>query len=119
MLTHAYPNTHTHTQIVIVSCSMYRLKLVLTPAPTGATAVLFAQFGQGTGRILLDNVACRGSEARLINCGHNAIGVHNCIHAEDAGVRCQRECFRYMKQIGSVVATLCCSLDSKKKNFCI
>ena len=86
--------------------------------PTGATAVLFAQFGPGTGRILLDNVACRGSESRLINCGHNAIGVHNCIHAEDAGVRCQRECFRYTKQIASVVAMVCCSLDSKQQ-FCI
>ena len=48
-----------------------------------------AGFGQGTGQIWLDNVACTGSEARLINCRANAIGTHNCAHSEDAGVRCR------------------------------
>ena len=55
----------------------------------GAVAVSFAQFGQGTGSIWLDNVNCAGTEARLATCPANPIGSHNCIHAEDAGVRCQ------------------------------
>lgn len=55
----------------------------------GAVAVSFAQFGQGTGSIWLDNVNCAGTEARLAACPANPIGSHNCIHAEDAGVRCQ------------------------------
>ncbi len=37
----------------------------------------------------MDNVQCRGTETRLIDCPANAIGTHNCAHVEDAGVRCQ------------------------------
>ena len=47
-----------------------------------------SQFGQGTGPIWLDNIHCTGTESRLDQCPHNGIGVHNCIHFEDAGVRC-------------------------------
>ena len=38
--------------------------------------------------IWLDEVQCTGSELRLIDCPANAIGIHNCGHSEDAGVRC-------------------------------
>ena len=37
----------------------------------------------------MDNVGCRGSESRLIDCYHNVIGVHNCDHSDDAGIRCR------------------------------
>ena len=57
----------------------------------GAIAYLFARFGQGTGSIWLDNVQCVGTETRLINCTHNAIGSHNCAHSEDASVSCRRK----------------------------
>ena len=54
-----------------------------------ATAALsFAAFGQGSGTIWLDNLQCSGSENCLGNCTNNGWGVHNCIHFEDAGVRC-------------------------------
>ena len=55
----------------------------------GAIARTNAFFGAGSGPIGLDNVACAGSETRLIDCPANPIGVHNCVHAEDAGVTCQ------------------------------
>ena len=55
----------------------------------GATAVIRAGFGQGTGLpILLDNVRCTGSEARLFSCPSNVVGDNDCSHSEDAGVRC-------------------------------
>jgi len=56
---------------------------------TGASAVSFSQFGQGTGPILLDNVQCVGTEALLIDCPANPFGTHNCLHFEDAVVRCR------------------------------
>ena len=56
--------------------------------PVGAIAVLRAGFGQGADPIWLDNVDCRGSEENIDSCPHNAWGVHNCGHFEDAGVIC-------------------------------
>ena len=41
-----------------------------------------------TGVIWLDQVACTGTERRLIDCPANPIGLHDCMNAEDAGVRC-------------------------------
>ena len=48
-----------------------------------------AYFGSGSGAILLDNVVCRGTESSLLECNTNPIGLHNCDHSEDAGVRCE------------------------------
>ena len=48
-----------------------------------------AYFGQGSGPIWLDNVACMGIETILASCGHLGVNTtRNCSHGEDVGVRC-------------------------------
>ena len=46
-------------------------------------------FGAGDGSILLDNLRCTGRESSLLECESDEIGVHDCSHSEDAGVRCE------------------------------
>ena len=40
----------------------------------------------------MDNLGCVGTETRLVDCPHNGVGLHNCVHAEDASVRCGAGC---------------------------
>ena len=43
--------------------------------------------GQGDGTIVLDEVACLGTETTLRDCSSSS--THDCSHAEDAGVLCR------------------------------
>ncbi len=54
----------------------------------GVEALSGASFGEGTGRIWLDNVLCTGCERSLINCTADFSGINYCTHAQDAGVQC-------------------------------
>ena len=54
----------------------------------GASTPTQAHFGEGTGPIWVDNAACTGTEARLVDCPANPLGSHNCDHNEDVGTRC-------------------------------
>ena len=55
---------------------------------SGATTLTGTAVVDGTGQIVLDNLGCTGTESRLVDCPSNGLGVHNCVHSEDAGVRC-------------------------------
>jgi len=72
----------------IVACRQLGLSLVTTT--TGA------YYGEGKGRIWLDNLSCKGSEARLIDCLHNEFATSKCGHNLDAGVVCNSECLLYI-----------------------
>ncbi|NWI14415.1 DMBT1 protein, partial [Crypturellus soui] len=45
-----------------------------------------ALFGEGTGPVLLDELACTGDEESLAQCSHQGLGIHNCRHKEDASI---------------------------------
>jgi len=47
-----------------------------------------AFFGKGLTTIHLDDLSCVGTELSLFNCSRSPVGIHNCNHAEDAGVAC-------------------------------
>ncbi|XP_041475678.1 deleted in malignant brain tumors 1 protein-like [Lytechinus variegatus] len=49
-----------------------------------------ARFGRGSGRILLRNVNCEGTEDNLADCAHPGIGRYTnlCTHSRDAGAVC-------------------------------
>ena len=64
-----------------VVCKMLEFDGALA-APGSAT------FGLGSGKILFDDVECKGSEGALAECYHRGLGVNNCDHDSDAGAIC-------------------------------
>lgn len=42
----------------------------------------------GTGKIWLNDLKCVGRETNVFDCPHSGLGVHNCGHSEDVGVKC-------------------------------
>ena len=54
----------------------------------GAQAIYNSHYGAGIGSIWLDDVQCTASDTKLWDCPHSEVGIHNCNHNNDAGVRC-------------------------------
>ena len=54
-----------------------------------SSATSAAEFGPGSGDVIVDNVRCFGSESSIWECPHGELWANNCSHSRDAGVRCQ------------------------------
>eukprot|EP00057_Strongylocentrotus_purpuratus_P019283 XP_011673757.1 PREDICTED: deleted in malignant brain tumors 1 protein-like [Strongylocentrotus purpuratus] len=54
-------------------------------------AVMSAEYGVGSGSIILDDVQCLGTEHNIAECPHNGYESHDCQHIEDAGAVCANE----------------------------
>ena len=79
---------HSVSQYYFWGMQCWLVHWTLTISFIDATSFTFARFGRGTGPILLDEVQCTGSEERLIDCPH-VRGPSDCLHFEDASVRCE------------------------------
>lgn len=53
----------------------------------GISVFSSSQYGQGSGPILIDDIACSGTETSLQSCTYDS-NTGDCSHVEDAGVRC-------------------------------
>ena len=48
----------------------------------------YAAYGQGRGKIWLDDLNCVGTESNIGHCLHRGWGNYYCSHYEDAGIKC-------------------------------
>ena len=64
------------------------MKKIMTILIIGSIAHTGAYFERGTAPTLLDDVACTGTESRLMNCRYDS-NTSDCTHSEDAGVTCR------------------------------
>uniref|UniRef100_A0A8C4RCM1 SRCR domain-containing protein n=1 Tax=Erpetoichthys calabaricus TaxID=27687 RepID=A0A8C4RCM1_ERPCA len=69
-------------------------------------APTFAHFGEGAGKIVLDDVSCTGEESALNMCASRQWGSSNCNHKEDASVVCSGRTLMFCYSFTTWVGTL-------------
>ena len=93
-----FKSNYVHMYIATYGANLfYRCHAGLISVFLGSIAVRNAGFGEGSNTsILLDDLLCTGDESSLLDCvTESDIGVHDCDHSEDAGVRCDGTYFWY------------------------
>ncbi len=75
-------------KIIMWNCGTWRLFVSYCHSYLRGQEVGVSAYGQGMGNIWLDDVQCNGNEIRLQDCQHRAWGIHNCVHSEDVGIKC-------------------------------
>uniref|UniRef100_A0A8C2UVM9 DMBT1-like protein n=1 Tax=Chinchilla lanigera TaxID=34839 RepID=A0A8C2UVM9_CHILA len=77
-----------------------------------------AHFGEGSGKILLDDVRCRGDEQYLEECSHIGWFSHNCGHGEDASVICSGHVSLHLEksQCGGTITNSSGAIRNPPKN---
>lgn len=75
-----------------------KLILYLYYSITLGAVPMFTGFTNGAGQIWLDDIQCRGTESNFFSCTHSPVGTHNCLHSEDAGVRCQAGWYVFLER---------------------
>ena len=70
--------------------------------PPAVFTYSLAAFGEGTGRIHIDDANCTGQERRLLDCPFD-FHTADCAHAEDAAIKCVA---------GSKLSTMTCISDN-------
>ncbi|XP_029416571.1 putative DMBT1-like protein [Nannospalax galili] len=72
-----------------------------------------AHFGEGSGKIILDNVQCKGHEEHLEECSHVGWFTHNCDHSEDASVVCSDRPMAVMERTVAAERSQCGSVVTR------
>ena len=80
-------------KLVMLSTIHIFLASIYIACCPGGVAFSNAFFGAGTGPIYLDDVACTSSASQLLECSSRRVLSHNCLHSDDAGVRCDGKYF--------------------------
>ena len=91
IMAHTYtgiPDDPEGAEFLFMVASGYGVLCVSTAGAEALTSVL-----PGAGQIWLDEVGCTGEEVSLLDCPSDPLGSHNCVHSEDAGVRCRPGAF--------------------------
>lgn len=76
-----------------------------------------AFYGEGSGKVLLDEVQCSGNELSIEQCPKRPWGEHDCEHQEDAGVSCVPTAGRDEGTFQNVMLLNCCSSSTQNKSL--
>ena len=67
--------------------------------------VLDNMYGPGRGPVWLDEVTCDGTEAHVLQCGHQRWGQGDCGHQKDVSIYCGTQQYNF-SSLGTALTTI-------------